>query len=141
MYVVDASVWVGRFVPADVHYQLSRSWLGSRVGQGEVIVAPALLLPELAGAVARRTGSSDLAAGAVALVQRLPNVRLVPLDPALARLSAALAAELYLRGADAVYAALAQRLGLPLVTWDQEQQRRAVPDVTVLMPGDTPAAP
>ena len=86
--------------------------------------------------MARRTGSSDLANRVVALVQRLPNMRLVPVDPTLAQLSATLASQLHLRGADAVYAALAQRLGVPLLTWDQEQQGRARPRVRVLTPAE-----
>ena len=136
MYVVDASVWVGRFIPSDAHHRASHAWLEKQVDQGEPLVAPVLLLPELAGAMARRTGLSDVATRVVALVQRLPNIRLVPVDPTLAQLSAELASQLHLRGADAVYAALAQRLGVPLLTWDQEQQERARPRVRVLTPAE-----
>jgi predicted nucleic acid-binding protein len=39
-----------------------------------------------------------------------------------------------LRGADAVYVALARRLGMPLVTWDAEQRERAKPVVRVVTP-------
>ncbi|GIX48315.1 MAG: hypothetical protein KatS3mg131_2526 [Candidatus Tectimicrobiota bacterium] len=76
-------------------------------------LAPPYFFPSWQGAVARRTGSSALATRVVALLQRLPNVPLVPVDRSLAQRSASLAAQLHLRGADAVYAALAQRLGLP----------------------------
>jgi predicted nucleic acid-binding protein len=140
VHVVDASVWVGRFLPADVHHQASRAWLGAQVDLGEILVAPALLLPELAGAVARRTGLSELATRVVALIEGLPNVRLVPVDPALAQLSATLAARLHLRGADAVYVALAHRLSVSLLTWDQEQLERAGPQVMVLTPAEDPGS-
>jgi len=134
VYVVDASVWVSRFVPSDAHHEPSRAWLRAQIDQGETIAAPALTLAEVAGAVARRTGLPELGARAVSLLQRLPNTRLVPLDAQLAQLSASLAAELHLRGADAVYIALAQRLGVPLITWDQEQRDRGQHAVTALTP-------
>ena len=88
------------------------------------MVAPVLALAEVAGAVARRTGSSELAAGAISLTLRLPNARLVPVDDQLAHLGARLAGELRLRGAGSLYLALARRLGFTLVTWDQEQLER-----------------
>ena len=48
-------------------------------------------------------------------VQRFPYARLVPVDLLLARTGAQTAADLRLAGADALYAALATRLGVPLV--------------------------
>ncbi|MCI0438124.1 MAG: type II toxin-antitoxin system ParD family antitoxin [Chloroflexi bacterium] len=35
MYVVDASVWVSRFITADAHHGLSHSWLQRQVESGE----------------------------------------------------------------------------------------------------------
>lgn len=124
MYVVDASVWVSWFVPDDPHHDSSHTWINAQVIQGEPMVAPVLALAEVAGAVARRTGSSEVAAGAISLMQRLPNARLVPVDSGLAQLGAMLAGGLRLKGADSLYVALAQRLGFTLVTWDQEQLER-----------------
>lgn len=136
MYVVDASVWISWFVPADAHHDPSRRWMSAQVVQGESVVAPLLVLAEVAGAVARRTGVSELGVHAVSLMQHLPNARLVAVDTELAQLGAQLAAELRLRGADALYVALARRLSIPLVTWDQEQQERGRPLVAVLNPQD-----
>ena len=132
MYVVDASVWVSRFLPADIHHGPSYRWMSAQVAQGEPLAAPLLVLAEVAGAMVRRTRSSELGAQAVFLMQQLPNARLVPIDTELAQLGARLAAELRLRGADALYVALARRLGAPLVTWDQEQRERGGQLVTVL---------
>lgn len=134
MYVVDASVWVSRFVPADVHHESSYRWLEGVVTRGELLVAPALLLVEVAGAVSRRTGSPELAARAVDLLGQLPSTRLVPVDAELARLAAGIAGQHRLRGGDALYVALALRLGFTLVTWDQEQLERGGPTAPVLTP-------
>ena len=134
MYVVDASVWVSRFVAADSVHVPSRRWLEQRTDSGDLVAAPALVLAEVAGAVARRTGRSELGSQAMSLVQRLPNIRLVPLDIKLAQLSAKAAADLHIRGADAVYVAVAARLGIPLVTWDLEQLARGKATVDVLTP-------
>jgi predicted nucleic acid-binding protein len=39
-----------------------------------------------------------------------------------------------LRGADAVYVAVARHLGLPLVTWDDELRARAGREVRAIQP-------
>ncbi len=131
MYVVDASVWVSRFVPADAHHEASYQWLHRVINRADLLVEPELLPVEIAGAVSRRTGQVGLAARAVELLEQLPRSRLVAVDARLARLAAGLAVELGLRGADALYVALAQWLGFSLVTWDREQlgRGRAVTDV------------
>ena len=134
MYVVDASVWVSRIVPSDYYHHASDEWLGQQVERSEIVASPAILLAEVGGAVARRIGDSELAARVLALIQRLPNLQLVPVDASFARLSAGLAADLRLRGADALYVALAQRLDIPLVTWDREQLERGSSAVTALTP-------
>lgn len=134
MYVVDASVWVSRFLPNDGYHMLSLRWLEERGTAGEMLVAPTLLLVEVAGAVARRTGSSQVGGNAVQLMQHLPNSRLVPMNAQLVRLSIQRAAEGRLRGADALYVALAHRLSLPLVTWDRQQRAQDGHGISVLTP-------
>lgn len=140
MYVVDASVWVSRFVDGDTHHAASRLWLARLIEEDATIAAPALLLAEVAGAIARRTGYPGLALRALSLLQRLPNMRLVPIESELSQLAGRLAADLGLRGADAVYVSLAHRLGVPLVTWDREQRERSASSIHVLTPGAFPSS-
>jgi predicted nucleic acid-binding protein len=71
---------------------------------------------------------------AVRLLLNLPIVEINPVDLDLGQESAQLAIDLRLRGADAVYVALARRLGMPLVTWDGEQRERARSAVRVATP-------
>lgn len=68
--------------------------------------------------------------------RRLPNARLVSVDRPLAMLATrlALAADLCLRGADALYVALARRQSAPLVTWDGEQLVRCEGSVEAVTP-------
>jgi len=132
--VVDASVVVSRLVPHDVHHEATRRWLLHHVANEGLLIAPTLLLAEVAGAVARRTGKARLARRAVAAVLRLPGLRLVPLDDALAAAAADLAGQLRVRGADAVYIAAAAALCVPLATWDLEQRERAAPVIDIFVP-------
>ncbi len=136
MFVVDASVWVSRFVASDVFHASSQLCLEGMLTAQTIVAAPALLLPEVSAAIARRTGRRDLALRAVSLLQRLPNARFTIIDAELALSAAEFAAELRLRGADAVYVSMAHRLGVPLVTWDREQRERAATRVEALTPDD-----
>jgi predicted nucleic acid-binding protein len=88
----------------------------------------------IAGAIARRTGKPELAHRALEGILRVPNLRLVSTDPRLGREAARLAADLCLRGADAMYVAVAHQLDVPLITWDREQRERAGQVVSVCTP-------
>lgn len=130
MYVADASLWVAKFVINDFYHTASYKWLEQQISLSEVVASPAILLPEVGGAVARRTGDTQLGAHAIAMMRQLPNLQLVSIDVDLAGLSADRAANLRLRGADSLYVALPRRLNVPLVTWDREQLERGSAAVT-----------
>ena len=132
--VVDASVWVSRLVDSDVHHARCQTWLEKQASEGGLLVAPVLALAEVAGAISRRTNQPSLAHQAVKILLALPSLRLVSMDPSLAGLAAKLAGDHALRGADAVYAATASQLGLPLVTLDSEQLQRAQSIVSTSSP-------
>jgi predicted nucleic acid-binding protein len=132
--VVDASVWVSRLVPTDVFSAASRRWLTQQAADGTQWLAPTLMLAEVVGAISRRTGQPALASRALKHLLRLPGLRLVAVDQRLGRAAAELAASARLRGADAIYAALAQHLAVPLVTWDEEIRQRVGSVVTVIQP-------
>jgi predicted nucleic acid-binding protein len=131
--VVDASVWVSSLLADDAFYAPSHEWLRETARRGP-LVAPALMLAEVAGALSRRTG--DVVDGQKALrsLLRLQALRIVTLDQRLGEAAARLAARGALRGADAVYAGLAQALRIPLVTWDDELKARAARWIAVYDP-------
>ncbi len=134
MTVVDASVWVSLLVPSDVHHTASHQWFQHYLARDDLLFAPVLLLAEVSAAVCRRTGDPDLARRSTDYLLRVPALRLVPVDQRLGELAADLAAELRLRGADAVYVAAAHYLNVPLVTWDTEQRERAGKAIVVQTP-------
>jgi predicted nucleic acid-binding protein len=61
-------------------------------------------------------------------------VRLAPIDQALIVDATNLSADLGLRGADAIYVALAKQLGVPLLTFDTEQLTRPAGIITTIQP-------
>jgi predicted nucleic acid-binding protein len=124
MVVVDANVFVSLLVPADVHHERCVVWLRARLSAGETLVAPAILLPEVGGSVSRRASETS-GRNAIADLRRIRTLRLVPIDGKLAALAADLAVAHGLRGADAVYAAVADALHVSLVTLDADFQRIA----------------
>jgi predicted nucleic acid-binding protein len=132
MVVVDASVWVARLVEGDGHHQAARDWMAKQREEDVLLVSPALLLPEVGGAITRRTGESELAARGIAALENLPGVRLIEMERSLISAAAELAAALGLRGADAVYVAAAEYLRLPLCTLDDDQARRAAYRVEIV---------
>jgi predicted nucleic acid-binding protein len=136
MYTVDASVLVNGADTVEAGHEISRACLDALRDQAQPLILPSLVLAEVAGSFSR---TRDDAAGAVALVEalrRFPTVTLVNLTRVLARNAAALAAQHRLRGADAVYAAVALRAGTTLITRDREQRERLIRVVPVLSPAE-----
>jgi predicted nucleic acid-binding protein len=135
--VVDASVWVSAFLPADAHHAVALHFLRRTVERGDATVLPNLALAEIGGAIARRTGDPALAAGALALIRRLPLLTIHAVDEGLGEAAARLAVSTGLRGADAVYVALAASSDAPLVTFDREIIDQAGAGARVVMPTAT----
>ena len=123
--VADASVWISRFVASDVHHRASRTWLEAQLSSGATVAAPRLLLVEMATAVARRSGDTALALDIAGTLASDPQLVFVDLDAAFIVEAYALGAELRLRANDAIYAAAARRLAVPLYSWDDEHVERA----------------
>lgn len=123
-YTVDASVLLNAFNPHESGHIESQRFLAFLQAQAVPMIAPTLLLPEVAATIGRGQGDADVAREFVAALTRLPHLVLVPLDLALARVATDVAARNRLRGSDAVYAAVALRFANTLVTLDREQHDR-----------------
>jgi predicted nucleic acid-binding protein len=70
----------------------------------------------------------------VALIEGIPNLHLVSLDPPLAHRAVQIATHHRLRGADAVYVAVAEAFDAALITLDAEMLERGADVVTTMTP-------
>lgn len=95
---------------------------------------PTLLLPEIASAVARASDDSGASLEYATATAALPHLMLVSLSPAMARQASQLASTHRLRGADAVYVAVARRYATTLVSRDEEQRTRTAGAVPCFTP-------
>lgn len=133
-FTVDASVLVNAVRSREPGHATSARLLEALGAIFCPLMEPTLLVPELSAALARAGTDPAAAAALVARTTRMPGLQFVVLDAAEADRAARLAAELRLRGADAVYLAVALRYGAALVSLDVQQLQRASAAVTVLTP-------
>ena len=133
-YTVDASVFVNAFNPHEEGHAASLHILAAIQERGDPVIVPTLLVPEIAAAVARATDDSASALQYAMAAAALPHLTVVSLTAAVARQAADLAATHRLRGADAVYVAVARRYGTTIVSRDDEQRTRAAAVVTCQTP-------
>jgi predicted nucleic acid-binding protein len=140
MFVIDASVYVSRLRREEAGHAESARLFEAVAAQRVPVLCPEILLPEVAATLARGLDDPYFAHRAAAHLRALPGHRFVAVDGVLSGLAARLAAERCLRGCDAIYAALARRERVPLVTWDEQQRNRAAPVVEALTPSEALAA-
>jgi predicted nucleic acid-binding protein len=136
MYTIDASVHVSAVNPSETDSVDSQAFLVWVRQRQLPLFCPTLLLTEVAAAIARALGNIDRAISLAGALRRWSGQTLVPLDETLSDRSVHLAATMRLRGADAVYAAVAQQYGTTLVTLDRQQLERLPPALKVLRPSE-----
>jgi predicted nucleic acid-binding protein len=134
MYTVDASVHLSALNPYEPESVASQAFL-DLVRQRQIpLYCPTLLLVEVAAAIARTMDDAGQAVALAATLRGLSNQTLVPLDDALAGVAIDLAAKSRLRGADAVYAAVARQYGTTLITLDRQRLERLPSTVKTARP-------
>jgi predicted nucleic acid-binding protein len=131
---IDASVFVASVRLEEKHYAVSREFLQQAQMQAAGVFCPTLVLPECAAAIARPTSDSALAEKLITLVENFPNLRLIALESHLARRAAQIAIAHRLKGADSVYAAVAEASNATLITWDDEMLERSPAVVPTMTP-------
>ncbi len=134
MAVIDASVYVALINAHESTHASSWVWFEQAQATREPVVAPVILLAEVAAALSRGVGDPALAHRVVQQLLRSKVIELVPVTTAMAERSAAIAADHRIRGCDAIYVALAEQLSDHLVTLDQQQLERGAAVVTTRKP-------
>lgn len=133
-FTVDASVFLNAFNRHERGHEESKTVLARLQANAVPMIVPNLLRVEAAAAVARGLGDPKLAHRFAASLLRLPHLVVVALDDQLAATAAGLAADHGLRGADAVYGAVALRFGSALLSRDEEQIERLAGVIPTLHP-------
>jgi len=136
MYTIDASVHVNALNPYEANSVASQALLTVLHDQQIPLFNPTLLVVEVAAAIVRNTGNAEQALALSTALLGLSHQTLIPLDDALTDRAAALAVAARLRGADPVYAAVAQAYGTTLVTLEIQQLERLSPVLRTIRPGD-----
>lgn len=136
MAVVDASVYVALINSHEEAHAVSWVWLREVFDGGEEISAPAILVTEVAAAISRGLGQPALAWRAVQQILSRNVVELVPVVIPMAERAADIAIDHRIRGADALYVALAEHRRDELVTLDRQQLERGAAVVPTRRPGD-----
>ncbi len=134
MFTIDTSVYINALNPAEAGSLDSQAFLSYVFQNGLSVFSPTLLLVEVAAGVARAFNDTYRGVAMAQAVRGLPGQVWLPLDDLLAEESAHLGAKYRLRGADAVYAAVASRQGAVLVTLDKQQLQRLPAIITVEQP-------
>lgn len=132
--VVDTSFWVSSLLRKDSNHAAARGWLSTHLYSEGQLIAPHILIAETAGAVARITQDKELARAAVSGLYLFPFMQLVSIDQMLVDDAADIAITFNLKGTDAIYVAVAKQLGVPLVTFDQEQLTRPMTIISTIKP-------
>lgn len=135
-YTIDASVFISSARTQEAHHSVSVEFLKQLRLQQPVVFCPSLTLAECSAAIARRTGDLVLARDLVLLVKTFVGMTLFPLPVSLAERAAQIAAAQQLRGADAIYVAVAEESGTTLITWDNEMLKRGPAVVATITPAD-----
>lgn len=132
--VIDTSVWVSRLITTDINHAKAQVWLDSFLLAGGTLVAPTLFVTEVGANVSRITGKAGRGRAAVGQIYILPVMTLVAMDQGLIDEATDIGIDFAIKASDAFFVAIARRLSIPLVTFDQNQLNRPTTIITAIQP-------
>ena len=131
---IDANVWVALLDQADAFHKKSLQFFQKLEKRGDSFFAPRYMLLEVGCAIARRCRDQKAGLSAVRAIGEISCLRLKMANEELMTLALQLGSKNFLRGADALYVAVAYAEKTPLVTWDDELRSRAKSIIKVQTP-------
>jgi predicted nucleic acid-binding protein len=121
MFTIDASVHINALIPVEEGSEISQIFIERIFSQPLSVFSPNLLYVEFAASMARYYNDADRSLSLAEKLLILPGQVWVPLDFLLAEEASRIGAKQRVRGADAVYAAVAQLYKTTLITLDRQQ--------------------
>ena len=134
MYCIDASVILSAIRPKELFSDKSQAFLNSLKKDELKVFCPEIIIPEIASGLFRATKNAQASYDFSLAMRDLPNFSFVAVDARLADLAVWIIAETGLRGADAIYVALAYDYQLELITLDKEQLQKGKKIIKTRMP-------
>lgn len=122
---IDASVWIAAADATDKFHQPSRDLLRKIVTAGIAVIQPAFGRTEVACALARRLRDGVQAQQLTHVLMNRMVTSEIAMDTAFLTAAENAGTCQFLRGADALYATVAQQSQSPLISWDNEHLQRA----------------
>jgi predicted nucleic acid-binding protein len=92
--------------------------------QSTQFAVPAHFLAEIAGVLAQTGELDEIIEIEIRSIETSGRFHITPVSVGLGLLAAEIARVAKIRGADAVFVALARGLDIPLITWDRQQRER-----------------
>jgi predicted nucleic acid-binding protein len=136
LVVLDASVLVAFMRPGEPSHSHANALIEELTLKPSPLFVPAIAFAEVAAALARGENDTERALNAVMWLGQLRGLKIVSVDEKLGGLAVQIAARQRIRGCDAVYVALARRMGVPLITLDRQQRERASTTVRAYTPAE-----
>ena len=131
---LDANIWVGALDEHDPVSEVCRACLLRAAEKSARLYSPLLLPVEVAATIGRKTRDARQGRLAAEWVRGFNGHVWQPLSEGCAETAERFAATLFLRGADAVYVAVAHLSDAVLLTYDAEVIERASKVVRVMTP-------
>jgi predicted nucleic acid-binding protein len=122
--VVDTSAWIAGLASGDVHHADTVPFLRLMESQSTQFAVPAHFLAEIAGVLAQTGELDEIIEIEIRSIETSGRFHITPVSVGLGLLAAEIARVAKIRGADAVFVALARGLDIPLITWDRQQRER-----------------
>lgn len=138
-FLLDSNIFIARFDPTDVHHKRCKALVDRALAGKFDVVAPSLVLTEIAVGLNRRTKNPEFARDTYRKLWSHPNMRWldVTVERAIDAAEFGIAASIR-GGADAIIAYVAKSEGIPLVTLDQLLRDQIGDQLVTLSPEEFP---